>query len=460
MRLTKNRLANFFLRLYPADIREKPLSFKRFNRILLGGLLLRFIFMPIAAHNDFLSVHVRVYQLLGQITVPPGFFQFFSHYIEAFFMWLVLPLIPDAAQVFVPTAAGATTIEITEMMNFAASNYVFRSIFLLKIPYLLFEIAALFMVIHMIKNRRNLFRVLKFWLFNPVIIYAVYIFGRFEVYVFVLVMASLYFAIYKRNYYLSGVFIGISVVTRAYTMFLVPIFLILLPQRLKTKIIYLLFTAIPILFVFLANMFSPHIAVAQRVEGEGQFIRFMTEYSIISLRGFHIQLFVLFYLLLMIILVYLDRSIKKEGEPMLPSLYKTSTFIKASMFAVIFFLIFYLTSPSAAQWFSWMMPFAAVIVARYPKYFGFFFALIGSWFFYWLFASDVGVFTPYLFTPLDGPYFHQAAVNFRVALQDIQIGDSVTAETFINFFRTVYSTIIIWILFLLGRDIYREARGL
>ncbi|MGM0365288.1 MAG: hypothetical protein ACQEP5_01990, partial [Actinomycetota bacterium] len=144
----------------------------------------------------------------------------------------------------------------------------------------------------------------------------------------------------------------------------------------------------------------------------------------------------------------------------LPSLCRSSTLVKTSMFGTLFFLLFFLTTPSAAQWFSWVMLFAAVIISRYPKYSGLFYALTGTWFLYWILASDLGVFTPYLFTPLDGPYFHSLAVNFRLHLQDIRIGDNIALETFINFARTAYSAIILWIMFLLGRDIYREAKEL
>ncbi len=455
-----NKVGSLWAKIYPQDIRENPLSLNRFNRIFLLGLLVRFAFMPFAAHNDFLSMHVRAYQMLGQLHVPPGFFSLAAHYIEAFFTRIFLPFLPHAAEVFVPTAEGLTTIEIENMMHFVSNPYIFRTAFLLKIPYLLFELAAFFLVIHMIRNRKNIFRVAKFWLFNPAIIYAVYIFGRFETYVFVMVLLSLYFAIYKKNYYLSGALIGLSVVTRAYTMFLVPIFLILLPQKVKTKLIYVLFTAIPIALVFAFNWFSPHIDAAGRVAGEGQFIRFMTEYSLLSLGGFQVQLFFLAYFLLLMVLVYLSHIWKAKGAAVLLQLYMGSSLLKAALFAALFLLLFYLTTPSAAQWFSWVMPFAAIIISRYPKYYGLFFALTGAWFFYWLLASDVGVFTPYLFTPLDGPYFHSLAVNFRLHLQNIQIGDNITLHTFINFFRTVYSAAIIWILFLLGKDMYTEAKEL
>ncbi|MGM0365722.1 MAG: hypothetical protein ACQEP5_04230, partial [Actinomycetota bacterium] len=344
----KNKAANFYRKFYPEDIRDKPLSINRFNRILLGGILVRFLFMPFAVHNDFLSVHVRVYQLVQGINFSPSFFQFFVHYIEAFFMKIFLPLIPDAAEVFVPAATGATTVEIENMMGFAASNYVFRTLFLLKIPYLLFELAALFMVIHLIRNRKNMFRIAKFWMFNPAIIYAVYIFGRYEVYIYVLIMLSLYFAIYRKNYYLSGVFIGISVVSRAYTLFLIPIFLILLPQKIKNRIVYLVFTIVPIAFVLLFDTFYPQTNITNRLAGEGQFIRFMTDYSLIALGGFKIQLFFLFYFLFLIILVYLAYSLKIRESTVLPSLCRSSTLVKTSMFGTLFFLLFFLTTPSAA----------------------------------------------------------------------------------------------------------------
>ncbi|MDZ7836843.1 MAG: hypothetical protein U5N58_02260 [Actinomycetota bacterium] len=47
--------------------------------------MLRFLFMPFSAHNDFLSEHIRVYQIAEGINFFPSFFQFVSHYMDAFF---------------------------------------------------------------------------------------------------------------------------------------------------------------------------------------------------------------------------------------------------------------------------------------------------------------------------------------------------------------------------------------
>ncbi|MDZ7836842.1 MAG: hypothetical protein U5N58_02255 [Actinomycetota bacterium] len=117
---------------------------------------------------------------------------------------------------------GVTTIEIENMLRFVSSPIFFRTLFMLKIPYLLLELATVLLLLQLIRQRKYTMAFLKFWMFNPVIIYAVYIFGRYEIYIYFLLALSLYFGISKKNFYLSGLFLGMSVVSRAYTFFLIP----------------------------------------------------------------------------------------------------------------------------------------------------------------------------------------------------------------------------------------------
>ncbi len=454
-----NKLHNFYLSWYPEELRGKPRSRNIFNRVILVGILIRVIFMPFTAHNDFLSEHIRVFQIAEGIDFYPSFFQFVSHYMDAIFMKILLPFIPNASEVFVPLSGGSTTIEIANYMNFVDTNYIFRTLFMLKIPYLVVEMITVFLIIHLIKERKNILQVTKFLMINPVTIYAVYIFGRYEIYVFFLLMMSFYFAIRKRNYYLCGLFFGLSIVGRAYTAFLLPVLFMLLPKKIKNRIIFLVFSLLPISFVYFFEKFYNRGGQGEMLLVEGQFARFLFDYSLIALGGFKIQLFTLSYALLLIVVFYLTYRIKVRNTGTSYLIFESSQFYTVSIFCLLFFLIFYLTTPSAAQWFNWFIPFAAIVIAKKPKYFTLFYIFIGSWFCFWIFNSDIGVFTPYLFGPLDGEYFHQLAENFKLSLLDIRLGD-IGVEAFINLFRTLYSAIIIWIMVLLAGDIGRELKGL
>ncbi len=452
----KRSLHKFYLSWYPKELKKDLHSRNIFNRIILVGILIRFIFMPFTAHNDFLSEHVRVFQIAEGINFYPSFFQFVAHYIDAIFMKIFLPFIPNAAEVFVPLESGSTTIEIANYMNFVGTDYIFRTLFMLKIPYLIVELITLFLLIHLLKNRQNILQVTKFLMINPVTIYAVYIFGRYEIYVFLLLMLSLYFAVKRNNYYLCGIFLGLSIVGRAYTIFLLPIFLMLLPRKIKNRIILLVFSAIPIAAVYIFSRIYSITKSMKVLSGESQFIRFLFDYSLIALGGFKIQLFTFSYVLFLVLIFYLTFKNKVNNIGSTYLIFGQSKFYTVSFFSLLFFLIFYLTTPSAAQWFNWFIPFAAIVIARKPKYLPLFYIFIGSWFLFWLFNSDIGVFTPYLFGPIDGKYFHQIAENFKLHLLAIKFGDYIEIESFINLFRTLYSAIIIWIMAVMGKDLRKE----
>src|SRR3989338_11420796 len=178
--------------------------------ILLGfGLLLRLMVMPFALHWDFLFIHqypnlfltegvVNIYAYIaehfsesvaqhGWNYYPPLTYLFFS-----FYQWFVQPIAPtlstflSQALIFNINSGGL----LDEFFLSVRPPNVFWNLFVLKIPFLFFEGLILWSFFQLEKDIHRRFELFKYWLFNPIIIYAVYLFGQLDLLPTALIMVG------------------------------------------------------------------------------------------------------------------------------------------------------------------------------------------------------------------------------------------------------------------------------
>src|SRR5436190_15156590 len=64
------------------------------------GILLRVLFMPFTASNDYLDSHWRSEQMAEGTVLYPTRTQFLSHAVDAAWLVLITPLLPNRANVF------------------------------------------------------------------------------------------------------------------------------------------------------------------------------------------------------------------------------------------------------------------------------------------------------------------------------------------------------------------------
>ncbi|MBN2072582.1 MAG: hypothetical protein JW770_01380 [Actinobacteria bacterium] len=501
----RDRFRDFYLSWYPQEIRYDVDQRNRANRIILLGLLLRLAFMPFTAHNDFLSEHIRVFQIADGSNLFPGIFQIITHYIDAFFMKLFYFLVPGIGEVFAPEPGGVTTAGIERFMEFCANDYIFRIIFLFKLPYLIMEFITISLLFKVGSGKRDIFPGLKFLMFNPLIIYAVYIFGRFEIYAVFFMVLSLLF-LRKDRTWLSGIFFGLAIITRAYPLFILPLIVILMPGNIRKKAIYTVFSSIPLAVVLTAfkiyNMvkerLGENIYVLSGVfSRESSFLVFILD-SEIQLGEYKIQVFTTLYVLIIIMALYtrrrlIDASSANQdagigerrdilgshnnisgGQYNMPDNNREvvlaggdhisggpdeswDRFMSASpYFIVIFFMVFYFSINYSAHWLSWFVPFGALLINKKSRYCLPFYILIACWFLYWVFNTDIGVFTPYLLSPMGEYYFHNIAQDIGIRMLTFSAGGYFDLEVLINIFRAFFSATIIWILAMICLDLRND----
>lgn len=203
---------------------EQVSVFKQENlqKWLLGGLLIRLLVMPFTAHSDLLSIYYRAHLILEGRAVKglgPNIFNL----MHAGFLWLIKPLLPYQ---ILWGAPKLKTFLMLDWLGFVNQPDVFRALFLFKLPYLAVEVLAVWMLLKLTEPQRRR-RVLIFWIFNPIVIFSTYIFGRFDMITVFLLLSALYLAQVGRNNW-SLLVLGVAALLRMYPIVLVLPFALIL----------------------------------------------------------------------------------------------------------------------------------------------------------------------------------------------------------------------------------------
>ncbi len=435
--------------ILPQALRADEELRRTFLRWLLLGLLLRLLFMPFSLHTDFLSEHVRVEQIAFKGNLFAGGSQYLAHYLDALFLRTFAPLLPDHAQILALPGEGGTaaTVEYPFLLDFLKSPYAYRTIFLLKLPYLLFDLASGLILLHFFTDLRKGLRAFKFWMVNPVMIYAVFIYGRYETYALFFILLSLFY-LKRRRKMASALCLGLAIPSRAYALMYLPLYLLFLDSswkvRARSALLALLPTGAYSLLLYIFNISPPfykyvptrNVAAALVHGGFAGLILEPTTGAP------EIHLLVLAYILLFLWAI----SKKRYGE--FSYLF--------SLLAIQLFL-FFSFSFFSTHWFAWTGPFLALIAGERREYLPLLAVQIVGWFFYSAFFSDWSVFTLFLFAPLHPQYFVGFPnatdwVNQTPFLRNLIWPLLLNHPDFLlSVSRTFLAGASLWLIYLLGR---------
>ena len=134
---------------------EKDVPRNIFLKWIGIGLLLRLVFMPISAAPDLLWFYWRAHLIVYHHEFSLGASQMLLHYIHAFFLWLLTPLMPYYETIWThpwtpthPTSPAEIEQMFSTFFTFVSRPHIFRTLFLLKFPFLLFDFGCLFFLNH------------------------------------------------------------------------------------------------------------------------------------------------------------------------------------------------------------------------------------------------------------------------------------------------------------------------
>jgi len=405
-------------KLIPPIYRQDPSVRRKIYQWLLIGLLIRLFFMPITVHGDLLNVYYRSSFIAYQGTRWLQFSPLLTTYLHAFFLWIFKPLMPYMVNIFGTENYGIPII---------VHSYVFRTLFLFKVPYLLFDLGCAFLLLAILQDKRKGLAVFIFWMVNPVVILASYFWARYEPVAIFFVLLSLYYA--RKSFPAKSSFcLGVSSIIRFYPLILLPFFVIILGKRLGQRLKLAFWGVLPLgITTILPRLFH------QVGEAETLTKIYHTNYlfAMKFYLGYLYDNIYIFPLGASVLLLY--AYFKRDHS--FVSLWKT---------ALILLLVFFATCFFHPQYFMWLMPFLALQVVENKKFIGLFIVQVLFFIVYtFQFGSHAAGF---FFTPVNFDYFGGLATPLTI------INRYYPAANFIGIFRSLFSAICLWMVYLVLRE--------
>lgn len=406
--------------------------------LLLVGILLRLFLMPFFTHVDFLSEMRRVHEIILSGYSFPATARLVVFFIETLFMKLSLPILPDAETMFFVSKGEQATAGLNAFSLFISDPYIFRTLLLLKMPYLFFDIGTAVVLFGLLKGNKNQIMAVSIWLFNPITLYAFYIFGRFEsIAIFFLAMTM--YMLHRQRLFWAAAMLGMAINSRITYILLLPFFVLSLYDTTKNWFINYQRILLPSLLLSLLAIFPFMIKTLLSLQPlfpgkdpfvAGQFGRFW---------GLQLQWLSLFIAGYAILCLWI---IEAQGKD---SLYK---FMLASGSCLALFLIF--CTPSA-HFTSWLVIFPICMYYFQRHVIFAFFLLSCCWCSFWLFNTDDGVFTMFLASPV-----HKSLFTIKTIPQLYEMYSIPRGLPKLEFIRWFFQTLL---AVSLGYVIYKMAKG-
>lgn len=199
--------------------------------------------MPFFAHEDFISDYTKAARLVFDGSLFPGSYFGFNNLllygIFLKFFSLVYPAIANA----LPTDGQMTPL----YEAIYASPQILRTLFILKTPFLLFDLLCGLLFLRFFPDLKQKIRVFAFWWLNPLTIFIFYLQGRGNYLWFLfLFLISVWF--WKQKKFLwSFLALGGAISLRIYPLFFLPVYFFLLNRPWIKKIKFVLVALLPLI---------------------------------------------------------------------------------------------------------------------------------------------------------------------------------------------------------------------
>lgn len=304
------------------------------KRLVLLALILRLLLMPFTGHEDLRLINFASQDVfssgLGSIyntdksVYPPPIYIF-----EAAWQKLMSPFLGEH---FRPWLTLPTQSSYQDPL-------AFRYLFLLKVPYLLFDFGILYLLLKLFKTDKEKRLTGLVWLFNPVVIYITYMFGQFDVIPTFLSLWAIYLSL-GGWLVLAGLILGVAASFKLFPLyFLIPM-LILSRTSLVKKGIAGLLGILPVVLVSLPVLKIPNYVANVISSTHTQIMQNVSFYIGGDER---IYVFVIAYTFLCLWLFWRREKID--------NLWRVASII---------LLLFYSLTAFNPQWFLWVIPFFVI----------------------------------------------------------------------------------------------------
>jgi len=392
--------------------------------------------MPITVYfPDLLGIYGRSSLIAYQGILWVGGSQLVIHYFHAFFLWIFKPLMPYFNDILSnPEMGWNPTWRM--LITFINHPEVFRTLFLFKVPYLIFDLGCAFLLLGIFQNQKKGLNAFIFWMVNPIVIFATYIAARYECICIFFILLSFYYA--KNNMFIKSLlFFGGSIVIRLYPLILLPFFIIILGKNVGEYLKLAFWGLLPLGTITVLDKLFHRVGEIGGAMGMHQANYLLTMKFYMGHLKDYIFIFVAAYGFL---LLYTHFTTDHSFENLRKSL-------------LMLMLLFFATCFFHAHYFMWLIPFLTLQIVEDRRFIGLFIIQVICFIVYTFQWKET--FANLLFTPLNPSYFMSLRTPFEIINQYYPIAN------FIGIFRSIFSGVSLYMIYLVFKSSFpvkKEAR--
>ncbi|TET48102.1 MAG: hypothetical protein E3J58_06975 [Actinomycetota bacterium] len=408
----------------PGIFEDSKLS-KRFYKYFLIGMLVRLALLPFFFQRDLLSTYQRAAETVFAGNMASDFQQILTNIIHSVYLFIIKSIIPAVSD-FSPILLDSDSW--TSWIGFVSSYNVFTVLALFKGLYLVFDLACMFLILRLSfdddpEGRLNVF---KFWMFNPVVIFVLYIFARHDIIGVFATIIALILAKKDRKYW-SIIVLAVAIALRFFPiMILLPLIIYLARSRKD----YIALSIIGVSGLAGVEVFSNIYYGKSLIFSllNTQHFNYILSAKLDLIIHDRIFLFIVAYFLIIFSFIH---ARKKNFDLLLN-------------YGAIIYLAYIALCYFHPQYVLWAVPFLVIIFVRRRQlvyYHWLQFGLLMIVLIYW---GDLV--TKFVFAPLDHRFF-----IYITGLIPI-IERFYSSAKFVNIFRSIFSAVSLWMIYLIYRD--------
>lgn len=243
---------------------------------VIAAFLIRLLLMPVAVHSDLFSINmfppllfqekiIDIFAYVDKFDPHRGFsyyspftyyFFAFLHYIFSFVTPSVTEWMNNLRQIYLDGFSG----QAVDFINSAPNPNLFLDLFMLKLPYLIVDLAIVLLLFKISKLKLiNKWHVLV-WFFNPVILYTTYIFGQYDILVISFILLG--FIVVKKRLNIGFLLLGMAGAFKIYPYLIIIPAAFIFGKNLKERLSLLIISFLPFIITSIPTLLnSPQLAI-------------------------------------------------------------------------------------------------------------------------------------------------------------------------------------------------------
>jgi hypothetical protein len=408
--------------LISPEIAGDSKALRLFYKYFLGGMFIRLLCMPFMFQRDLLSTYQRAADTVFNGNIGSDFQQLLTNIIHSSYLFILKSIFPFVAgykDILLNTDTWSSWVQ------FISSENIFVILFLFKLLYLFFDLGCVFLLLRLFYDGdvEKKLKIFKYWMFSPLVIFVLYIFARHDIIGLFVALAALLLAKKNRRYW-SIIILAVAVALRFFPIMILPLLIIYLVQKKRDYIVLIAIGLSGLLAIeVFSNLYFGKSVIFSLLNAEQFNYIISAKLDLII----HDKIFIYIAAYAIIILSFLRQKVK--------------TFELLITYSGVVYLLYVAISYFHPQYLLWTIPFLLYVSVKdkglyYLHWAQFIFLMV-------LLVYWGDLVTTFLFTPIDHRFFLYLIEPIPL------INRFYDPAKFVNIFRSVFTGITLWMIYLI-----------